>query len=89
MAKEAFDEMNERYNFINKEKADLLEAKGSLLATIKEIDDTAEVQFMFTFNSVRENFIKVFRSLFNEEDSCDLILTDPSKPLDSDIKFNR
>ncbi|AIM36582.1 chromosome segregation protein SMC [Sphingobacterium sp. ML3W] len=85
MAKEAFDEMNERYNFINKEKADLLEAKGSLLATIKEIDDTAEVQFMFTFNSVRENFIKVFRSLFNEEDSCDLILTDPSKPLDSDI----
>lgn len=85
MAKEAFDEMNERYNFINKEKADLLEAKGSLMATIKEIDDTAEVQFMFTFNSVRDNFIKVFRSLFNEEDSCDLILTDPSKPLDSDI----
>ena len=85
MAKEAFDEMNERYNFINKEKSDLLEAKGSLMATIKEIDDTAEVQFMFTFNSVRDNFIKVFRSLFNEEDSCDLILTDPSKPLDSDI----
>ncbi|UIR57177.1 chromosome segregation protein SMC [Sphingobacterium sp. SRCM116780] len=85
MAKEAFDEMNERYNFITSEKADLLEAKGSLLATIKEIDDTAEVQFMFTFNSVRDNFIKVFRSLFNEEDSCDLILTDPSKPLDSDI----
>ncbi|WP_231576778.1 AAA family ATPase [Sphingobacterium sp. IITKGP-BTPF85] len=85
MAKEAFDEMNERYNFINKEKSDLLEAKESLMATIKEIDDTAEVQFMFTFNSVRDNFIKVFRSLFNEEDSCDLILTDPSKPLDSDI----
>ncbi|MDM1293165.1 chromosome segregation protein SMC [Sphingobacterium sp. N143] len=85
MAKEAFDEMNERYDFINKEKADLIEAKGSLMATIKEIDDTAQVQFMFTFNAVRDNFVKVFRSLFNEEDSCDLILTDPNNPLDSDI----
>lgn len=85
MAKEAFDEMNERYDFINKEKADLIEAKGSLMATIKEIDDTAKVQFMFTFNAVRDNFIKVFRSLFNEEDSCDLVLTDPGNPLDSDI----
>jgi len=85
MAKEAFDEMNERYDFINKEKADLIEAKGSLMATIKEIDDTAKVQFMFTFNAVRDNFVKVFRSLFNEEDSCDLVLTDPSNPLDSDI----
>ena len=85
MAKEAFDEMNERYDFINKEKADLIEAKGSLMATIKEIDDTAKVQFMFTFDAVRNNFVKVFRSLFNEEDSCDLILTDPSNPLDSDI----
>jgi chromosome segregation protein len=85
MAKEAFDEMNERYDFINKEKADLIEAKGSLMATIKEIDDTAQVQFMFTFDAVRNNFVKVFRSLFNEEDSCDLVLTDPSNPLDSDI----
>lgn len=85
MAKEAFDEMNERYDFINKEKADLIEAKSSLMATIKEIDDTAQVQFMFTFNAVRDNFVKVFRSLFNEEDSCDLILTDPNNPLDSDI----
>lgn len=85
MAKEAFDEMNERYDFINKEKADLIEAKSSLMATIKEIDDTAQLQFMFTFNAVRDNFIKVFRSLFNEEDSCDLILTDPNNPLDSDI----
>jgi chromosome segregation protein len=34
---------------------------------------------------VRENFIHVFRSLFNEEDSCDLVLTDPNHPLESDI----
>ena len=85
MAIEAYNEMDERYRFINVQKKDLLEAKASLLATIQEIDDTARDKFMLAFTSVRENFIKVFRSLFNEEDSCDLILTEPSQPLESDI----
>jgi len=85
MAVEAYNEMNERYEFIQNQKKDLIEAKASLLATIQEIDDTAREKFMAAFISVRENFIHVFRSLFNEEDSCDLILTDPQNPLESDI----
>jgi len=85
MAVEAYTEMNQRYEFIQAQKKDLNEAKASLLATIQEIDDTAREKFMLAFTSVRENFIKVFRSLFNEEDSCDLILTDPENPLESDI----
>jgi chromosome segregation protein len=85
MAVEAYNEMNQRYEFIQAQKKDLLEAKASLMATIQEIDDTARDKFMSAFYLVRENFIKVFRSLFNEEDSCDLILTDPENPLESDI----
>ena len=85
MAMEAYAEMNERYQFIQTQKKDLGEAKASLLATIQEIDDTAKEKFMSAFTGIRENFIKVFRSLFNEEDSCDLILTDPEHPLESDI----
>ncbi|EFK58078.1 chromosome segregation protein SMC [Sphingobacterium spiritivorum] len=85
MAKEAYDEMNERSDFITKEKSDLLEAKNSLMATIKEIDDSAKDKFMTAFTMIRENFIRVFRSLFNEEDSCDLTLSDPDNPLESDI----
>jgi chromosome segregation protein len=85
MAVEAFSEMNQRYEFIQAQKKDLNDAKTSLLATIQEIDDTAREKFMLAFINVRENFIKVFRSLFNEEDSCDLILTDPQNPLESDI----
>ncbi|TZF83891.1 chromosome segregation protein SMC [Pedobacter sp. BS3] len=87
MAMEAYQEMDERYTFIQNQKKDLLDAKTSLLETIKEIDDTAREQFMKAFTAVRENFIHVFRSLFNEEDSCDLILTDPDQPLDSDIEI--
>ena len=85
MAMEAYQEIEERYNFINTQKKDLLDAKNSLLETIKEIDETAQEKFMQAFVMVRENFMKVFRSLFNEEDSCDLILTVPNNPLESDI----
>ena len=85
MAKEAYDEIQERHGFIFKEKADLLDAKASLMATIHEIDQTANDKFMHAFNTVRENFMQVFRSLFNQEDSCDMVLTDPANPLESDI----
>lgn len=85
MAMEAYREMNERFTFIQTQKQDLLTAKISLLETIKEIDDTAKDKFMAAFTHVRENFIRVFRSLFNEEDSCDLIISNPDNPLDADI----
>ena len=87
MAMEAYQEMQERFVFIQTQKKDLIDAKDSLLATIKEIDDTAKAKFMDAFTQVREHFIEVFRSLFNEEDSCDLVLSDPDNPLDSDIEI--
>jgi len=85
MAMEAYQEMSQRYEFIQTQKKDLIDAKESLLETIREIDDTAKAKFMEAFTQVREHFIHVFRSLFNEEDSCDLVLSDPENPLESDI----
>lgn len=87
MAVEAYNEIKERYDFINVQKDDLARAKESLLATIKEIDETAKVNFMSAFTQVRENFIKVFRSLFTEDDRCDLVLLDPENPTESDIQI--
>ena len=40
---------------------------------------------MDAFTKIKEHFINVFRSLFNEGDDCDLKLADPSKPLESEI----
>ncbi|MCX2574768.1 chromosome segregation protein SMC [Pedobacter sandarakinus] len=85
MAMEAFKEMEERYVFIQNQKKDLNAAKTDLLQTIKEIDDTAKDKFMQAFTQAREHFIVVFRSLFNDEDSCDLILSDINNPLEADI----
>ena len=85
MALEAFDEIKERFEFITAQKEDLLKAKESLLTTIGEIDLVAKTTFLDAFKQIEQNFIKVFRSLFTEEDDCDLILMDPENPLESAI----
>ena len=87
MAVEAYNEMKERYDFIIVQKKDLEDAKTSLLDTIKEIDDTARTQFLEAFYKVRDSFIRVFRTLFSEEDQCDLYLVNPEDPLESKIEI--
>ncbi len=87
MAVEAYDEMKERYDNINGQRNDILEAKASLLETIKEIEETATGHFLEAFAKVREYFIDVFRTLFSADDSCDLKLEDPENPLDSRIQI--
>ncbi len=85
MAMEAFEEIKERYDFIIKEKEDLIKAKESLLNTISEIDEVAKTTFLEAFEDIKANFIKVFRSLFTDEDDCDLKLSNPDDPLESSI----
>jgi chromosome segregation protein len=87
MALEAYNEMKERFDFIVAQRKDLDDAKNSLLNTIQEIDDSARTQFMDSFTKVRESFINVFRTLFSEEDQCDLFLTNPEDPLESKIEI--
>jgi chromosome segregation protein len=87
MAMEAYQEIKERFDFITAQKLDLEQAKESLLATIGEIDLVARETFNDAFNKIRDNFINVFRSLFTEEDKCDLRLVDPDHPLESEIEI--
>jgi chromosome segregation protein len=74
---EAFEEMKKRYEFIVEQKNDLVSAKDSLMQTIAEVETTANQKFLETFNQVRENFQKVFKTLFTEDDHCDLVLENP------------
>ncbi len=87
MAVEAFNEMRQRADFITTQKNDLVTAKESLLQTINEIESTAKQQFLDAFYKVKENFINVFRGLFTEDDTCDLTLSDPENPLESEIEI--
>jgi chromosome segregation protein len=45
----------------------------------------AKETFLSSFESIKKNFVKVFRALFTEEDDCDLNLTRPDDPLESPI----
>ena len=82
---EAFTEMKKRYEFILEQKNDLVTAKESLIQTIQEVESAANQQFLGTFNQVRENFQKVFKALFTEEDTADMVLLDPENLADTGI----
>ncbi len=87
MAMEAYQEIKERNDFITTQRDDLLKAKESLLLTIDEIDTVAKETFLDAYEKIKENFVKVFRSLFTDEDDCDLKLSDPENPLESKIEI--
>ncbi|MEJ8756617.1 chromosome segregation protein SMC [Pontibacter sp. H259] len=87
MAAEAYVEIEERNNFITEQRNDLVNAKNTLIETINEIDTVAKEKFLESFNEIKSNFIRVFRSLFTDEDNCDLVITDPSNPLESKIEI--
>jgi chromosome segregation protein len=82
---EAFTEMKKRYDFIVEQKTDLVTAKDSLLKTIEEVEATANQKFLDTFEQVRGHFQKVFKTLFTEDDQCDLVLEDPANIAESGI----
>jgi chromosome segregation protein len=84
---EAYTEMKKRYDFILEQKNDLVNAKDSLLQTIQEVEATANQQFLDTFNKVRDNFQKVFKALFTEEDTADMVLVNPENLAETGIEI--
>ena len=87
MAVAAYTEMKTRYEVIVAQKSDIDQARQSLENTIKEIEVSASEKFLTSFYEIRTNFAKVFRSLFSSDDNCDLVLEDPSNPLESNIQI--
>ena len=82
---EAFQEMKKRYDFILEQKNDLVTAKDSLMQTIQEVEATANQAFLDTFNKVRENFQKVFKALFTDDDMADMVLENPDNLAETGI----
>ncbi|MBL7765607.1 MAG: chromosome segregation protein SMC [Chitinophagaceae bacterium] len=87
MAVEAYKEMKARHDFIQEQKADLVNAKESLMKTIEEVEATANLKFKETFEKVRENFINVFHALFTQDDMCDMKLVDPENLAETTIEI--
>ncbi len=86
----AFEEYTtekQRYEFLSSQRNDLIEAEKTLLATIEEINTTAQNKFLETFGLIRTNFIETFKSLFDPGDECDLRLEEDVDPLEARIEI--
>ncbi len=87
LAYSEFEEENERLEFLHQQRDDLIESEKDLVKTIKEINETAENVFVETFEAIRENFKKIFQSVFNPGDEADLILEEGVDPLEAKIEI--
>jgi chromosome segregation protein len=87
LAIEEHEEEQQRLDFLTAQRADLAAAKISLEQAIREIDATARELFLATFVHVRENFRKIFMTLFGGGE-CDLRLENPDSPLEGDIEIH-
>lgn len=83
LALKDFETEKERLDFLLAQKADLLEAEDNLKETIRVINNNAYERFNIVFSKVRENFIQVFKSFF-ENGAADLRLADED-PLEAEI----
>lgn len=87
LAIEAQDALAERHAGIAKQRDDILGAMTDLRETVAEIDATATAQLLAAFETVRGHFVEVFRHLFDEEDTADMLMVDPDNPLASKIEI--
>ena len=83
---EEFDRVNERYEFLNSQRDDLLKAENTLLDIIDDLDKVMIKDFTNTFKIIKENFKTTFKELF-KGGTADLKLTDPDNILTTGIEI--
>lgn len=81
-----FDRVNERYQFLNNQRNDLVGAQDTLLEIIQEMDEVMKEEFEKTFHRVAKEFEVVFRQLFHGG-KASLKLTDPDNLLESGVEI--
>ena len=83
---EEFDELEERHLFTKNQHDDLVNSKAKLLEIIEKINTESERLFAETFKAVAKNFKGMFKRLFGDKATADLILQDEEDPLECGIE---
>lgn len=79
-----YQEVKERFTFLNSQKEDLINAKESLDKVIRELEITMKKQFVKSFEEINENFSVIFNQLFSGG-KANLILQDEGDVLEGNI----
>ena len=82
-----YDELEERYKFLEGQNNDLTNARRELLDVIAQINSTTRKLFAETFAEVRVNFREMFAELFGGG-RADLSLLDENDPLNCGIEIS-
>ncbi len=81
-----FDELENRYNFIDVQKADLITAKDKLESIIERLDEFFIESFSDTYARLRIEFQNIFVELFGGG-QADLVLTKPDDMLSTGVEI--
>ena len=82
-----YDELEERYRFLEGQNNDLTNSRRELLDVIAQINSTTRKLFSETFAQVRINFREMFEELF-DGGRADLSLLDENDPLNCGIEIS-
>jgi chromosome segregation protein len=82
-----YDELEERYRFLEAQNNDLTNSRRELLDVIAQINSTTRRLFSETFAQVRINFREMFEELFGGG-RADLSLLDENDPLNCGIEIS-
>jgi len=85
-APKEYEEISTRYEFLIKQREDLVNAENTLLDIIKEMDTVMTQEFKKTFEIINKNFNETFKELFRGG-SASLKLTDPDNILETGIEI--
>lgn len=85
-APEEYEKAKERFDFLNGQKEDLVNAENTLYDIIKEMDMVMKDKFLDTFEKVKVEFKNVYRELF-KGGKAELSLTDPDNILETGIEI--
>ena len=82
-----YDELEERYRFLETQNNDLIASRRELLDTIAHVNNTTRKLFADTFAQVRTNFREMFSEMFGGG-RADLSLMDENDPLNCGIEIS-
>lgn len=83
---EEYKEVSERYNFMNDQRNDLVEAEQTLLEIIADLDEGMRKQFNEKFSEIQREFDKAFKELFGGGKGT-LELTEGDDVLESGVRI--
>lgn len=81
-----YEQLKNRYEFLKAQRDDLVQAIEDLYKVINKLNKITQERFMETFNLINTKLKEVFPRLF-EGGSAKLILTEPTKPLETGVEL--